>query len=171
MEATNFANATRPELVVVPIGHNAPMNFRQPSPRWALWVFAAALLLKSAMPWLASASAQMQGKTLVEVCTVYGVSLVAPGGGTGEPAPEHASDHGSEHCALTALTALAPIEPAVFAAVPVLLRAASPPRAHPSSAGARRLRDLGRAAQARAARVRLNPAVAGFFTFARSRVR
>lgn len=113
------------------------MTFRKPSPRWTslpLWVFAAALLLKSAMPWLASASAQMQGKTLVEVCTVYGVSLVAqPGGDAGEPMPDHPSDHGSEHCALSALTALAPIEPAVFAPVPVLLRATSPPRAHLSS--------------------------------------
>lgn len=112
------------------------MNFRKPSSRRAslsVWVFAAALLLKSAMPWLASASAQMQGKTLVEVCTVYGVSLVAQGGDSREPAPDHPSDHGSEHCALSALTALAPIEPAVFAPAPVLLRAAAPLRAHPSS--------------------------------------
>jgi hypothetical protein len=109
------------------------MNFRKPSSRWALWVFAAALLLKSAMPWLASASAQMQGKTLVEVCTVYGVSWVAPGDDSGKPAPEHASDHGSEHCALTALAALAPIETAAFAPVAVLRCAAAPPRAHPSS--------------------------------------
>ena len=109
------------------------MNSRKPSSHWALWVFAAALLLKSAMPWLASASAQLQGKTLVEVCTVYGVSLVAPGGHADEPAPDHPSDHGSEHCALTALTALAPIEPAVFAPAPMLLHAESKPRAHPSS--------------------------------------
>jgi len=109
------------------------MNFRRPSQRWALWVFAAALLLKSAMPWLASASAQMQGKALIEVCSVYGVSLVAPVGDAGEPAPDHTTAHGSEHCALTALTALAPIEPAVFAPVPVLLHAASQPPAHPSS--------------------------------------
>ena len=108
------------------------MSFRKPSSRWALWVFAAALLLKSAMPWLANASAQLQGKTLVEVCTVYGVSLVQQGGG-GDPAPDHASTHGSEHCALTALTALAPIEPIDFARVPVLPHATAPPRAHPSS--------------------------------------
>ena len=109
------------------------MDRRQPSSRWALWVFAAALLLKPVIPWLASASAQMQGKTLVEVCTVYGVSLVAQGGGATEPAPEHPSDHGSEHCALTALTALAHAEPTALAPAPVLLRSALPPRAHPSS--------------------------------------
>ncbi len=109
------------------------MNFRQPSSRWALWVFAAALLLKSAMPWLASASAQMQGKTLVEVCTVYGVSLVAQGGGATEPASDHPSGHGSEHCALTALTALAQLEPPALAPAPVLLQGALPHRAHPSS--------------------------------------
>ncbi len=40
------------------------------------WLFAAALLLKAAMPLVASASAQAQGKALVEVCTVYGVALV-----------------------------------------------------------------------------------------------
>jgi hypothetical protein len=73
--------------------------------RWALWVFAAALLLKAAMPWLASASAQLQGKALVEVCTVYGVALVAPVGQ--EPAHEDGAPHGSEHCALTALGVMA----------------------------------------------------------------
>ena len=103
------------------------------STRFALWVAVCALLLKAAVPMLASASAQMQGKTLVEVCTVYGVSLVAQAGDTGEPAPDHPSDHGSEHCALTALTALAPVEPAVFAPAPVALRDAPTPRAHPSS--------------------------------------
>ena len=110
------------------------MNLRQPSSRWALWVFAAALLLKSAMPWLASASAQMQGKTLMEVCTVYGVSLQPLAGADGhEPAPDHPSDHGGEQCALTALTALAQLTPPAFAPAPALLRDAAPPRAHPSS--------------------------------------
>ena len=109
------------------------MNFRKPSSRWALWAFAAALLLKSAMPWLASASAQMQGKTLVEVCTVYGVSLVAPNGKGGEPMPDHPSDHGSEHCALTALTAFSTVEPPTFAPAKVEPREAVAPRAHRSS--------------------------------------
>jgi hypothetical protein len=109
------------------------MNLRKPSSRWALWVFAAALLLKSAMPMLANASAQMQGKSLVEVCTVYGMSLVPLGSDANEPAPEHRSDHGGEHCALTALTALVTIAPAVFAPAPVLLHETPPPCAHPSS--------------------------------------
>ena len=110
------------------------MIMRMRSSRWALWAFAAALLLKAAMPWLASASAQMQGKTLVEVCTVYGVSLVPLGGAGHEPAPGgHASDHGSEHCALTALTALATVEPPLSALAPLLLRDATAPIAYPSS--------------------------------------
>ena len=109
------------------------MNLRKPSPRWGLWVFVAALLLKSAMPWLASASAQIQGKTLVEVCTVYGVSLVPQGGNATEPAPDHPSDHGSEHCALTALTAFAGTAPPSLAPAPALPRGAAPPGAHPSS--------------------------------------
>lgn len=86
------------------------MNRRLHPPRWALWVFAAALLLKSAMPFLATASAQWQGKTLVEVCTVYGVSLVplaAEPHAPGDPT-DPAAGHASEHCALTALAALAP---------------------------------------------------------------
>ncbi len=59
------------------------------------------------MPLLASASAHMQGKALVEICTVYGVSLVPLGGERGEPTPDHGLAHGFDHCALTALTALA----------------------------------------------------------------
>ena len=112
------------------------MYFRQPSSRWALWVFAAALLLKAAMPFLASASAQMQGKTLVDVCTVYGVSLVSlvsVGGEGGEPAPDHSSGHASEHCALSAVTAFASAEPHARAPAVPLPRAAASPRAHPSS--------------------------------------
>ncbi|MES2102181.1 MAG: hypothetical protein V4569_20325 [Pseudomonadota bacterium] len=112
------------------------MNFRQPSSRRAslsIWVFAAALLLKAAMPWLASASAQMQGKTLVEVCTVYGVSLVSVGDAGREPAPDHPADHGSAHCALSALTVFAHVDPPALAPAPRLPRAASPPCVHPSS--------------------------------------
>ena len=107
------------------------MNLRKPSSRWALWVFAAALLLKSAMPWLASASAQLQGKALVEVCTVYGVSLLPPGG-DGQ-APEHPADHSSEHCALSALTASAELEPPALAPVIVPARAALSSRTHAPS--------------------------------------
>jgi hypothetical protein len=44
--------------------------------RWALWAFAMALLLKAGVPLLASAAAGVQGKSLVEVCTVYGVATV-----------------------------------------------------------------------------------------------
>ena len=66
------------------------MNFPRPSLRWAVWAFVPALLLKSVMPWLASASAGMQGKTLVEVCSVYGVARVPVGGEGGKPAPDRA---------------------------------------------------------------------------------
>jgi hypothetical protein len=90
------------------------VKFRHPSSRWALWVFAAALLLKAAMPLLASASAHAQGKAVVEVCTVYGVSLVALDGQDPAPAPDHLADHGVQHCALNALTAL--VEPPANAA-------------------------------------------------------
>ncbi len=84
--------------------------------RWALWLFAAALLLKAAMPMLASASAQQQGKTLVEVCTAYGVATVAlnaHGDLTPQPQPQPqpqphaAANHGGDHCALSGLLAMA----------------------------------------------------------------
>jgi len=110
------------------------MTLRKTSSRWALWVFAAALLLKSAMPFLASASAHLQGKTLVEVCTVYGVSLVPLAGDGHEPAPDHPTDHdGGGHCALTALTTLAAADPLVFAPLPALPGDASRARGHASS--------------------------------------
>ena len=108
------------------------MKLRQPSSRWALWAFAAALLLKSAMPWLANASAQMQGKSLVEVCTVYGVALVPPGGDAPAPA-DHPAEHAGTECALTGLVALAAFEPPVAALPPAPRPSADPPRAHPSS--------------------------------------
>ena len=85
------------------------------------------------MPLLASASAQIQGKTLVEVCTVYGVSLVPLGGDRHEPAPDHGSAHGFDHCALTALTALAAPEPATLDVVATPLHDVAVPRARPGS--------------------------------------
>ena len=111
------------------------MKIRQLSAnRWALWAFALALLLKSAMPLLATASAELQGKSLVEVCTVYGVSLVPlESSGQDQPAPEPMAQHGGEHCALTALAALAAPEPPVLAVAEAPQRAADVPRAHPSS--------------------------------------
>ena len=98
------------------------MKFRHPSLRWALWVFAAVLLLKAAMPMLASASAHAQGKAVVEVCTVYGVSLVAlDGQDPGQnpaPAPDPLADHSNEHCALSALTALVAAPTGLLPALP-----------------------------------------------------
>ena len=123
------------------------MKFRHPSSRWALWVFAAALLLKAAMPMLASASAHAQGKAVVEVCTVYGVSLVALDGQDPAPAPEHSAEHGDQHCALNALTALVepplgvPIElPAPLFVEPAQRVQAPPPTPDASAAWVARLK-------------------------------
>ena len=110
------------------------MNPRQTlSSRWALWVFAAALLLKAAMPLLATASAHAQGRTLVEVCTVYGVSLVPLESSGQQPAPEPMAQHAGEHCALTALAALAAPEPPVLGVAAAPQRETAAPRAHLSS--------------------------------------
>jgi hypothetical protein len=90
-----------------------------------------ALLLKAAVPMLASASAQMQGKTLVEVCTVYGVATVAID--DQGSAPEHdASAHNADRCALNAVMALA-LPDAAAPLVVTASHAAAPPPLHPSS--------------------------------------
>jgi hypothetical protein len=109
------------------------MKFGRRSSRWALWVFAAALLLKSAMPFLASASAHMQGKALVEVCTVYGVTLVAQTSDDHEPPIDHAGTHRGEHCALTALAALATAETPAMAPQPPASGGVALLVPHPSS--------------------------------------
>ncbi|MEO8059890.1 MAG: hypothetical protein ABI671_16370 [Burkholderiales bacterium] len=108
------------------------MNLHKASSRWALWAFAMALLLKAAMPLLASASAELQGKTLVEVCTVYGVSLVPLDGERQEPAPEPMAQHAGDHCALTALAALAAPEPPLVLEAPAVHESPAP-RAHAAS--------------------------------------
>ena len=95
------------------------MDFRQPASRWAAWAFAFALLLKAAVPMLASASAYAQGKALVEVCTVYGVATMAPAGHATPATPDHAAAHGQDHCALTVLLAQATPEPHALALPPV----------------------------------------------------
>lgn len=71
---------------------------------------------------LASASAHAQGKAVVEVCTVYGVSLVALDGPDPAPATDHLAEHGNQHCALSALAAL--VEPP--AGAPIALPASLP---------------------------------------------
>jgi hypothetical protein len=81
------------------------MKSRKASNLWAAWAFALALLLKAAMPMLASGSAHLQGKALVEVCTVYGVATLDPD--AGDAGHEPATGHASDHCALSGLTALA----------------------------------------------------------------
>jgi hypothetical protein len=103
--------------------------------RWPLWALVAALLLKSAMPCLANASAEMQGKTTVEVCTVYGVSMVSLDAGEHGPASDHDRTLGDEHCALTALAAYANVEPTLPAVSPATIARTVPSFAWASSNG------------------------------------
>lgn len=105
------------------------------APWWA-WVAVAALLLKAAVPLLASTSAQWQGKALVEVCTGYGVATVAldpAGPGSHAPASAAAEVHG-DHCTLSSLLGLAapPAPAALPAAPPVTLEAGAAPHAPPA---------------------------------------
>ena len=89
---------------------------------------------------LASASAHAQGKAVVEVCTVYGVSLVSLDGQDPAPAPDLLAEHGNQHCALSALTALVEPPSGATAALPApppaeaALRVQAPPLAPDASA-------------------------------------
>jgi hypothetical protein len=134
------------------VWHNR--RFMSPKPwsiRLALWLAVCTLLLKAAVPMLASASAQAQGKALVEVCTVYGVKMVALEGAQDSAPTEHAGTHGNEHCALTALLAFAAPEPAVLA---VPAPSAAPTLVLPVGSGMAASRDE---AAAWAARLRHGP--------------
>jgi|GEM_PF-1447740 len=109
-----------------------------------LWLLVGVLLLRAAVPLLASASALLQGVAVGEVCAVYGVVLPAAAtpaaaehaqhaqaaehaAHTAQAHHDHHAEHGSgggeharhatEHCALTALTALCTATPAASADV------------------------------------------------------
>ncbi len=99
---------------------NRGVLVRSPSSRVALWAAVAALVLKSAVPLLASAAAELQGKGVAQICSIYGVDLAtAPaahhhhhqhGQASGAEPAQHDgghrdTTHGSDHCALTALAA------------------------------------------------------------------
>jgi hypothetical protein len=65
-----------------------------------------ALALQTAAPWLANAAAQAQGKTLVEVCSVYGFrTMVIDDAGSTAPAGTSAAHDAP--CALQLLSPLA----------------------------------------------------------------
>jgi hypothetical protein len=96
--------------------------------QWTVFAAVFVLLLKAAVPLFASTAASLQGVSVAEVCTVYGVRMVAldatqadehalgihPHHHDGDGGPGSGSQldgsHGGNHCALTALAALAPQE-------------------------------------------------------------
>ena len=100
---------------------NPAMSRRSWLSRFALWAAVGALLLKAAVPLLAAGAAQMRGVPVAEVCTVYGVALPAashkPHAHHAQHHAEHSGhedrgshsdeSHSGDHCALTALAALA----------------------------------------------------------------
>jgi len=114
------------------------------SSRLTVWLFAALLLAKSAVPFAASAAAQLHGKGVAEVCPIYGVALpvapavdphaahhhhaahpvdaaaaphdgATPGSGDG---PARHDARGGDHCVLTALATFAADTAAAAAAPP-----------------------------------------------------
>jgi len=54
---------------------NARVQRHRVASRLTSWLFVAALLLKSAVPLLASAAASLQGRATAEICDVYGVDM------------------------------------------------------------------------------------------------
>ena len=119
---------------------------RRRSSRFVLWAAAFALLLKAAVPMLASAAAHMQGKSVAEICTVYGVALPGAAGAhehhhhhavhdashdSHESHDSHAlGAHGGDHCALSALAALALPDLQPAALPPAVVRHVAPAPVH-----------------------------------------
>jgi len=99
------------------------------SSRLTVWLFAALLLAKGAVPFLASAAAELHGKGVADICPIYGVALPAAPAvdphashhhllhashGDDAGAPHDSSDRpvrhdtrGGDHCVLTALATFA----------------------------------------------------------------
>ena len=107
-----------PAPVVLFSRHNSGMSRRSWSSRIALWAAICALLLKAAMPVLATGAAKAHNVPVADICSVYGVAL-RPVSDAGpdqytdhrdhEDRGSHPGDqHASDHCVLTALGALAP---------------------------------------------------------------
>jgi hypothetical protein len=81
---------------------------RAPPIRHLLWLLVAIVLLKAATPLFASLAASIRGVPLVEVCTSYGVRMVAMGTEAGDPSvPAHHGDQAD--CALSPLLSSAPL--------------------------------------------------------------
>jgi hypothetical protein len=121
---------------------NRPVQRLRAASRLTSWLFVFALLLKSAVPMLASAAAALQGRATADVCDVYGVdtsmlgarapmtgvehahhahhgearAVIASGHGAPAQGPAPRVAHGGDHCALSALAfALTSDAPAVAA--------------------------------------------------------
>lgn len=112
--------------------------------RLSLCWLALMLLLKAALPLLAVGAAQAQGKTLVEVCTVYGVKTVvldAAGQVLGDAADLDNGSHSdsaapsSDHCVLAGVVAYAAPGPSTaIEALPSSLAGLPPPATAPPRA-------------------------------------
>lgn len=104
-------------MSVTPRTHARPIALHARA--WA-WLLVALVLLKAAVPLLATAAAVRQGVALAEVCSVYGVRVVAIRAtniGTNDPAPAPGVMHADgEHCTLGSL--LGGPAPALLATVP-----------------------------------------------------
>jgi hypothetical protein len=110
-----------------------------------VFMMVCVLLLKAAVPMLASGAAGLQGKPVGEICTVYGVVTVADDAGHADdagraghhgPSHESAAAHGGDHCALAGLAALAADDEAAPFVAPPVHPAPAPAPAYAGCAGA-----------------------------------
>lgn len=90
--------------------HNRALMFSHSRRSSIAFLAAFLLLLKAAMPWVASNAALASGVQLVEVCTVYGVQMKPLTGGDQGDAPSGpTSSHvGPDHCSLSSFGAWVP---------------------------------------------------------------
>lgn len=109
--------------------HLAPLQRLRALPArspWLLGLLVFVVLLKAATPLLATLSARERAVSLAEICSVYGVRLVAieePADRSKQPPSGHA---GSEHCVLAPLLGAAllaaPVAPMVQLHAPAQAR-------------------------------------------------
>ena len=116
--------------------------------RWTAHAVVFVLLMKAAVPLMASVAAGLQGKGVAEICDVYGVALpsqahaaapsahahhhhhhggAADDGAGGGSAPAPSGLHRGDHCALTALSVFAPPDAIAVALAPPRAPAAALP--------------------------------------------
>lgn len=96
------------------MSHHRCRKHRTHHPAW-FWALALLVLVKAAVPLLATVAAGARGVDLVEVCSIYGTRTVEVTAQADEKSAPPATGHGiaDGHCALSSV--LGPTAPSVHA--------------------------------------------------------